>query len=303
MNNLFNISGWTGGMSLSEDDIVYMDITGKRYYYYSLIDNNTANPTGTSTYFSRFFHWQPSYASSANLEDVVTPIQFGDGYRQQTTNSLDSNKLVFNLNYRGISLKKARAISHFLQNNSASPFVFNPNGIFKQGNGFICDTPQLTSNSYDNYDMYFQLTKVYEIGNFVDTLEINAYTTGASYFMSGIYIEKGIYKIKYKEGAINFATDETPNWWMPWDASTTPDYYIHYGSTMIEFSGIGGNGTGVSGSWPTEIQARQYMRIQSPEKNINHTGGFIGMSQNSVLNNNQQGTISLKFNLYKIADL
>lgn len=295
--NLFNISGYTGTITYSKYDSVYVSITGGLHYYYSLEDNNASHPTGNNNKWTRFplLYFLPNYTTTASLVNQFTSIQFGDGYKQRAKNNLDTQKLNFSLKYNNVSTKKATCILNFLQNTqSVEPFIFNDNSIFKNGNSFVCDSPKITYNNYNSYNIDVNLFKLYELGNYYDTVKIDVKSNNPIYFFSGLSIEPGTYRIQYKEGAPHYGNSI-------WFETNYLTIYYNDNDDQYDFY-ITGNGTGTNSSWSTESLAQIGIRKVNPYTIITHTGGRIGISFNdTVYSDNNTGNPPYSFALYKIA--
>lgn len=160
MSSIFQISGWDAGQQYIVDDVVYVDASGTRNYYYSLDSNLNQNPQSTSSWTSDFL-WQPSYTTNAAINFNTVEAKFGDGYAQKVSQNLDFTQLTLNLVYNNIDRKTVYAISHFLfEKKGVNSFLFVPgtNAINQTDLHFIASAPRIRHDNYRNYSLETSLT-------------------------------------------------------------------------------------------------------------------------------------------------
>jgi phage-related protein len=165
MDYNFTISEYSGSETYQKHGIVYVLSGSERIYYYSLVDNNINNtPASSPTFWTTSFYWQPNYASTVDLMQKRTEIQFGDGYSQRMRNGINTAPLEFNLSFENRSDAESTALLHFVeQKGGVDPFVYNPSTIFnKTGLKYIAIDPRLTYSSYNNNSLSVKLQRVFD---------------------------------------------------------------------------------------------------------------------------------------------
>lgn len=139
--------------------------------YYSIINSNNANnPTVTTNLQSKWdgyivlngvlypnFWWKPSYNAKVNSKPKITTVQFGNGYQQRISDSINTNMIQLDLTFENRSEKETISILKFFEERGAKEsFVYNISEIFlkplsKLSTKFIC--PEWSS-SYVSYGIY-----------------------------------------------------------------------------------------------------------------------------------------------------
>lgn len=162
------VSGWVNSITYSKYNIV----TGSdQKYYYSLIDNNFNNnpalsPSLQNTWDGYIlinsslvpnFFWKPSYQSNSKIEPKVKKIQFGNGYQQRVTDSLNYELKNINLNFDNRTEIETVSILHFFEERGGKQsFVYNVPTIYSKTSNvsrFVASSWQVTYNFYNNYSI------------------------------------------------------------------------------------------------------------------------------------------------------
>lgn len=300
MAQLFNISGWSNSTTYVEDDICSLDVTGKTYYFYSLLDSNlNKNPTGTNGWWSRFWHWKPSYNTSISTTFLNDKIQFGEGYAQILSQTLNPKTLNLDLGFNNITKKRAKAMMHYLsQTNGVSPIVLTFGSIYDFSNlsFLISAPPQLSHQTYDSYNLSLNAIEINETAEYLDSINLNVNAATPVYFWTGLNIEGGIYKIKYRDGVASMNTGSSV-----WAASGSLD--VTYNTNQIYRWTVSGDGPGIFNSWNNYISGTVAMQRVNPQLNFLHTGGKIGIT---FIDANYADNLAypyLRYSLYKIGHI
>ena len=162
------IQTWSSGPTFNKYDIVKG--SDGRSYYSIINSNNGNNPTTPANLQSRWdgyillngvlypnFWWKPSYNAQVNSKPKVTTVQFGNGYQQRISDSINNNLIQLDLAFENRSEKETVSILNFFEERKAQEsFVYNISEIFlkplsKLSTRFIC--PEWSS-SYVSYGIY-----------------------------------------------------------------------------------------------------------------------------------------------------
>jgi len=163
---MYDIPDWgsSASQTYEKNSIVYYNIGtvdekknpyhayGKYYYASEYIDlTNNWDPVetnGRAFWFGRtrmnnlnmpHFFWSPSYSATVSMEPVIKSLVFGDGYEQNSPESLSDPFLMLNLRFDDRDDYEAAAINHFLNNMAGSQkFVFMAPMPFSARKLFVC---------------------------------------------------------------------------------------------------------------------------------------------------------------------
>jgi phage-related protein len=165
--SIFNILDWEQTTSYNKNDILKKN--NKFYYVLSsnyvsstslendinngylngyIMDNNENKP---------LFLWTPSYNLSSDFQPKIKSTKFGDGYEQISPDGINSNLLIFNLEFNNRNLDETTAILHFLfMRNGSESFVWvTPPPVANQLR-FKCKQWNYKENFYNNYSITAQ---------------------------------------------------------------------------------------------------------------------------------------------------
>lgn len=160
------VSAWNPATTYAQHSIVSgSDLT----FYYSLVNSNFNN-NPTSTLQTRWdgqiirngarlpnFYWKPSYTSTINKQPKITKLQFGNGYQQRISDSLNFNLAKFDLSFDNRNEEESVAILHFLeQRGGKEAFIYDMPTIYDKTNfttEFICSDWSVSFNSFKLYSI------------------------------------------------------------------------------------------------------------------------------------------------------
>jgi phage-related protein len=171
------IPTWSSSTTYSKYDIV---LGSDSRYYYSLIDSNNGagnNPTtqanlqvkwdGYINFNSNLvpnFFWKPSYQTTISSDPRIRMVQFGNGYQQRIPDGINTNLVMFDINFNNRKEKETVSLLHFLQTrNAQESFIYNLPIIYnksKLNTRFISPTWSVDYNSYNNYSIKTKFQEV-----------------------------------------------------------------------------------------------------------------------------------------------
>ncbi|NBP58672.1 hypothetical protein EBU71_19455, partial [bacterium] len=149
---------------------IYNIVSGSDLTYYYSLKNSNFNNDPTNTLQTQwdgqiirngarlpYFFWKPSYASAISKQPKVTKVQFGNGYQQRISDSLNFNLAKFDLSFDNRNEEEAVSILHFLeQRGGKEAFIYNMPTIFSKSNfttEFVCSDWSAAYNSYRLYSI------------------------------------------------------------------------------------------------------------------------------------------------------
>lgn len=171
------VNSWNSGTTYNKYDIV---LGSDNRYYYSIIDNNSANnPTISSNLGISWdgyillngnlipdFWWKPSYNAKVTNKPRIKINQFGNGYQQRIIDGLNNNLIELSLVFENRTEKETISILHFLkERNAQASFVYNLPTIYSKTQSnlntkFICPQWESSYISYNNYSIQITLNEV-----------------------------------------------------------------------------------------------------------------------------------------------
>lgn len=164
------VNGWSSSTNYNK----YSIVSGSNArYYYSSIDNNSGvanNPTNNNNLQSKWdgyilinsvlipnFFWKPSYQSNSKIEPKVKKIQFGNGYQQRVSDSLNYELKSVSLNFDNRTEIETVSILHFFEERGGKQsFVYDVPTIYSKSSNvsrFVASNWQVTYNFYNNYSI------------------------------------------------------------------------------------------------------------------------------------------------------
>ena len=170
---------WDGASAFNKYDIA-KGSDGRSYY--SIINSNNGvgnNPITPANLQSKWdgyiilngvlypnFWWKPSYNAKVNSKPKITIVQFGNGYQQRISDSINNNMVQLDLAFESRSEKETVSILKFFEERGGQEsFVYNMSEIFskplaKLSTKFICSEWYSSYASYGIYNINAVLSEV-----------------------------------------------------------------------------------------------------------------------------------------------
>ena len=172
--NIYDIKEWKTGTEYKTNDIVWYNLSSRKYYWYATVDHSATagnKPSLANTNWSGvrydslktatnkpYFFWKPSYNFQISSKPRVIVHKYGDGYEQRPTDGIESLLLSGSLSFETRNAKESRAIIHFVTVRKArESFLCMLPPPYNIDKLFIARDWTTAFNFYDNYTVRINL--------------------------------------------------------------------------------------------------------------------------------------------------